>query len=134
MTSSLGEPLKKLVKGANGEYISGNWTLCPSLYTLPMILDYVNKLPNIKVIILPDFTHFISKILADKNFISRKAGGEAFQRFWELAADTLNNFMLTQINLREDLIAITEYHSEYNEVQDTFKIFVPGGKMLEEKI
>jgi len=33
-------------------------------------------------------------------------------------------------NLREDLVIVTEYHSSYNEVADTWEIFVPGGKML----
>jgi len=37
-------------------------------------------MPHIKTIIIPDFTHFISAILADRKFIARKAGGEAFQR------------------------------------------------------
>jgi len=133
ITTSNGEPIKQLVKDDKGNYVSGNWTLCPSLDKLPLILDFVQKLPHIKVVILPDFTHFISKIIADPNFIKRKAGGEAFQRFWELASDTLNNFILSLDYLREDLIIITEYHSEYDESLDSFKIFVPGGKMLEEK-
>jgi len=45
----------------------------------------------------------------------------------------LNNFIISLDNLRDDLIIVTEYHQEYNEQEDIFKIFVPGGKMLEEK-
>lgn len=113
---------------------SGNWLLCKDLSKLETCLKFVSeKLPHIKTIILPDFTHFVSGVIADPAFIKRKAGGEAFQRFWELAGDTLNNFIGSIDDLRDDLIVVTEYHSEYDEVADVYEIFVPAGKMLKEK-
>lgn len=113
--------------------ITGNWTLC-DLYSIEYYLELVDKfMPHIKTLIIPDFTHFLSAIMANKAFISRKSGGEAFQRFWELAGDTLEKLIISIDNLREDLVVITEYHCEYNEVSDTWDLFVPGGKMLQEK-
>lgn len=113
--------------------ITGNWTLC-SLHNIQNYLELIDKyMPNIKTIIIPDFTHFLSAIMANKSFISRKAGGEAFQRFWELAGDTLEKLITSIDELREDLIVITEYHCEYDEVDDDWKLFVPGGKMLNDK-
>ena len=130
ITDSSGKPIKKL----SDDKKSGNWVVISDLKILPKILEYVSKdRPEIKTIILPDFTHFISAIVSDKKFIARKAGGEAFQRFWELAGDALQNFIISIDNLRDDLIVVTEYHAEFDEPSDMFKIFVPGGKMLEEK-
>jgi hypothetical protein len=130
ITDSSGNPIQK----ASPDGKTGNWTIQKDLSKLPTLLNHIsNNRPDITTIILPDFTHFISKILADKAFINRKSGGEAFQRFWELAGDTLNNFIISIDSLREDLIVITEYHAEFNEITGTYKIYVPGGKMLEEK-
>jgi hypothetical protein len=113
--------------------ITGNWAMC-KLDSVENYLQFVDKfMPHIKTIIIPDFTHFISAILANKKFISRKQGGEAFQRFWELAGDVLEKLMISIDDMREDLIVVTEYHCEYNEIADTWEIFVPGGKMLQEK-
>lgn len=114
--------------------LEGNWILCEEIATAEYALKFISdKMPHIKNIFIPDFTHFISAVLANRSFISRKSGGEAFQRFWELAGDTLNGFFLSIDKLREDLIIVTEYHSEYDEIGGVYEIFVPGGKMLKEK-
>lgn len=114
--------------------ITGNFMVMPDLAYLEFWLKVVDKhMPHIKVLILPDFTHYISEILSQKTFISRKSGGEAYQRFWELAADALNNFITSIDALRDDLLVVTEYHCEYVEAVNMFKIFVPGGNMLNDK-
>jgi hypothetical protein len=101
------------------------------------VQTYIEKIakqyPTIKTLIIPDFTHYISNVLSNKQFIERKAGGEAFQRFWELAADLLNAFFNTIAKLRDDLVIVMEFHSEFDEYQNKFQIFVPGGKMITEK-
>lgn len=113
--------------------VTGNY-IVTKLEHIEEYLNFVNLyMPHIKTIFIPDFTHFISAILADRNFIKRKSGGEAFQRFWELAGDVLEKMMISIDSLREDLIVVTEYHSTYNEVSNNWEIFVPGGKMLTEK-
>lgn len=126
------------VKGEKGEIkgYEGNYMVLKTtdLEKVSKTLENIAKsMPHIKTIIIPDFTHYISTILASKNFIMRKAGGEAFQRFWELAGETLNSFFLKASELRDDLIIVIEFHTELNESTGTFQLFVPGGKMLTEK-
>lgn len=121
-----------LIKGKPYE-TSGNYIVC-KLENVKDYLTFINdNMPQIKTIIIPDFTHFISAILANRDFIKRKSGGEAFQRFWELAGDVLESLMIHIDSLRDDLIVVTEYHCEYDENSDNWVIFVPGGKMLTEK-
>ena len=62
-----------------------------------------------------------------------KTGGQAFERFWNMAADTLNNVLHTSDEIREDILDFTEFHAEYNEPLDLFTIYTPAGKMLTEK-
>jgi len=124
----------KLVKSTNPLTITGNYIVMKDVRMLEDWIRFVSvKMPHIKMLILPDFTHYISEVIAQKEFIQRKSGGEAFQRFWELAADALNNFITSIDELREDLLVVTEYHCEFNEATNMFEIFVPGGKMLKDK-
>ena len=125
----------KLLKAPEGSFkVSGNYFVMKDVRHLEDWVKFVSqKMPHIKLLIIPDFTHYISEVIAQKEFIQRKSGGEAFQRFWELAADALNNFITSIDELREDLLVVTEYHCEYNEATNMFEIFVPGGKMLKDK-
>lgn len=114
--------------------LKGNYDVIDTLQELETYLQFIDKqYKSIKNLFLPDFTHYVSRILAQKEFITRKSGGDAYQRFWELAGDALNNFFLSIDDLREDLLVITEFHTEYDEVDGVYKIFVPGGKMLNDK-
>ena len=123
-----------LLKRAAPYTITGNWFVMKDIRYLEDWIKLISsKRTDIKVLILPDFTHYISEVISNKEFIQRKVGGEAFQRFWELAADALNNFITSIDELREDLLVVTEYHCEFNESTGVYEIFVPGGKMLKEK-
>jgi hypothetical protein len=114
--------------------LTGNHIVVRTLQELAAWTHLVNELrPEIHTLILPDFTHYISSIIGSSDFIKRKSGGEAFQRFWELAGDALNGYLTNIDFLREDLIVVTEFHSEYVEEEDSYRIFVPAGKMLQEK-
>lgn len=116
------------------ENLLGNTQMVSELNDLPIWLRFISDhLPWIHTVIIPDFTHFISRVISTDEFINRKAGGEAFQRFWELAAKALRNFILSIDNYREDLIVVTEYHAEYDENLPGYDIFTPAGKMLKEK-
>jgi hypothetical protein len=134
---SLGGPDEALTLMSRNEEVyktSGNHLWVRNISHVAGFLRFISaKMPNIKLIIIPDFTHYLSHIMASKAFIRRKSGGEAFQRFWELAADALNNIVEVIDELREDLVIVTEYHSQYNEVLDKFEVFVPGGQMLNDK-
>ena len=133
-----GHSPSKVMKGLmksdlTGKKFTGNYIIA-DLEDVETLLKFVNIYkPEINTIILPDFTHYISKVLASKSFIMRKSGGEGFQRFWELAGEVLENLMLSIDNLREDLIVVTEYHTEYDADLEEWVIFTPGGKMLTEK-
>lgn len=136
-----GSPLPRLPEFAEmgklvsaGNPIPGNWELMKSIPDVEKYLTVIsNKMPHIKTVIIPDFAHFISKLIASDSFKQRSVGGQAFARFWDLAADSLNAFFLKADSLREDLIIVTEFHSEWDEAEQTFRIKVPSGKMLADK-
>jgi hypothetical protein len=79
--STIAQTLEQVMKSDKEVKVTGNWIICKKLKDLETYLKWVSlKMPLIKTIILPDFTHFISEVIADPAFIGRKAGGEAFQR------------------------------------------------------
>jgi len=124
--------MKELVQ--KKEHIPGNWAIMPDIKSVESNLKVIsNYMPHIKTVIIPDFTHYISKILASESFMKANSGGGAFARFWDLAAASLNAFFLAADSLRDDLIIVLEFHAEYNDTEEVFQIFVPGGKMLSEK-
>jgi hypothetical protein len=116
------------------KHLPGNVVICKDIKELPDWLYFVDKhMPWIHTVILPDFTHYISEIISSTEFIERKIGGEAYQRFWELAAYALRGFILASDNIRPEIFVVTEYHAEYNEEQGRYQVFTSGGKMLTEK-
>lgn len=116
------------------EMLKGNIALVDQLVSIPIWLKFISEhLPWVHTAIIPDFTHFISKHVSTDDFINRKAGGEAYQKFWEMAATVLKNFINSIDNYRHDLIVVTEYHAEYDENLQGYDIFSPAGKMLKEK-
>jgi hypothetical protein len=116
------------------ENMPGSIAVVKDIQHLPLWLNFVSShMPWIHTVILPDFTHFISEIISKKTFIERKQGGDAYQRFWELAGDALQSFILATDSLRPDLFVVTEYHAELNEALGSTHIFSSGGKMLNEK-
>ena len=129
-----GQTWAKLTSSEPGTLdVTGNWSVVPSIPALEAYMKFVDRqMPHIKVIIIPDFTHYISKVIASNEFRDTK-GGKAFERFWTLAADSLQSFFLTVDRLRDDLIVVTEFHADYDDTLGHFKIFVPAGKMLSEK-
>lgn len=112
--------------------ITGNFVYCSDMTHVANCKRFVAKcMPNIRIILTTDFTHFVSNILTTKKFRSRKKGGEAFERFWDLAADALINILLVSDELPNNLIDITEFHSgDYDESTGTLNIYVPAGNML----
>jgi hypothetical protein len=120
--------------GLKRSNLNGNIAIVKDIVYLPLWLKFVDiHMPWIHTVILPDFTHFISEIISKKAFIDRKQGGDAFQKFWELAADALQSFILSTDSLRKDLMVVTEYHADFNENLGSTGIFSSGGKMLNEK-
>jgi nicotinamide riboside kinase len=118
-----------------GTTITGNFAMVSDMKYVSDYLKFIDKhMPHIKNVFIADFTHFISTIIASKEFMSRKQGGQAFERYWDLAADSLNQLLLSvDLLQRRELIVVIEFHSAYSSEDDIYKIFVPAGKMLTEK-
>lgn len=145
LLKSLGLPLESnlvtnIIQGIEsnrdikGLTITGNYALTQDLATVQYYLKLIHyRMPQIKLAILPDFTHYLSTLIGSDEFIGRKEGGEAYQRYLDLAAAVLKNFFTVVDTLREDLIVITEYHSEFDPFDDKHILFVNGGKMVREK-
>ena len=116
------------------ENILGNVQLVKDLTEIPVWLKFVDiHMPWVDTVILADFTHFISEVISDKNFIERKHGGEAYQRFWELAGVALTSFITGIDNYRNDLLVITEFHADFDEKLNSYQLYTPAGKMITEK-
>lgn len=116
------------------KHLSGNVILCENLENLQLFINFVNKwMPWIHTIILPDFTHFITETITSSGFIARKANGEQYAKYLDLAADSLRGFITSADKLRKELIVVTEYHVELIEATGVYEIFTPGGKLLKEK-
>lgn len=113
---------------------TGNWAKVPDMKALQVYMKLIaNQMPHIKMIVIPDFTHYINEVITSDEFRDTR-GGKAFERFYSLAADALNSFILTADKIRDDIIVVTEYHAEYDEELEHFRIYVPQGKMLKEKL
>lgn len=130
--------LKKLYEMQAGKLkrknLTGNLSIVKDLNHLSTWIKFISKqMPWIHTIILPDFTHYISEVISSTSFIERKQGGDAYQRFWELAGSALRNFITVSDQIRDDIMIVTEFHAEYNAEEGQFEIFTPGGKMLTEK-
>jgi hypothetical protein len=116
------------------ENFEGSIVIVKNIDHLKHWLNFVSQMmPWVHTVILPDLTHFISEVISEESFIQRKAGGDAFQKFWELGGSTLRNILLHSDYLRDDLIVITEYHTVFSESENNYQLYVPAGKMLTEK-
>src|SRR3954470_13551414 len=105
------------------KHLPGNVVICKDLKEIPEWLYFVERfMPWIHTIILPDFTHYISEVISTPAFIERKAGGEAYQRFWELAAYALRGFILAADSIRPDLFVVSEYHVEFNIEEQAYEV------------
>lgn len=116
------------------EHIPGSVFFAPTFDHLKLCLQFIDKLmPWIHTVILPDFTHFITAVITSDVFLNQNSSGQAYQRYLKLAADAFKNFISESDNLRKDLVIVTEYHTEFNEAENVYELFVPGGKMVKEK-
>ncbi len=113
---------------------TGNYIVCSEVKYVEYYQTFISRfMPSINMIFLADFTHWVSYILRSPSFRKQTSGGGAFERFWTLAADTLDNIILAADTLRDDIIVYTEYHAEYHQDTDTYRVFVPAGNMLNDK-
>jgi hypothetical protein len=114
--------------------VTGNIAVVESFKELSYWTSIVDRfMPEIHTLLMPDFTHYISAITGSVKFIEQKSGGQAFQRFWDLAGEALNAYFTNVDSLRYNLVVVTEFHAEFVEVEEEYRILVPSGKMLQEK-
>lgn len=114
--------------------ISGDYVLVSDVKYVKDYKLFVSRfMPSKKIILSPDFTHYISYIIQTPVFMSRKQGGEAFQRFWDLAADVLRNVILSSDELRDDILDFTEFHMILDKDLELLEVYTPAGNMLVEK-
>lgn len=126
---------KMIRQSLTPDVLSGNTMLVnKDIKDAAIFMGFISRwMPWIKTIIIPDFTHFISAVVSDDEFISRRIGNEAYQKFWELSADLLRTFILSIDDLRDDLIVVIEFHTSWDEKRGRYELFVPAGQMLKEK-
>lgn len=101
-----------------------------------------DNLPNVKYIVLEDFTHFFSARIFSKKFLNRTIGGEAFQRWNDFGASVFSAIFATsyvdehgrevEYTLRDDLYIIILHHTEVKE--DGSVGFKSAGKLLDNTI
>lgn len=112
--------------------VTGNRIIEPDVKKITTYLKFVDKfMPHINVVFLADFTHFMSKIISSETFQKRSSGGQAFQRYLDLAVDSLNNCFLVVDELqRDDLIIVSEFHVQLKDEDGYYDVFLTAGKML----
>lgn len=88
--------------------------------------------PEVKYLIVEDFTHFFSARIFSANFLSRNSGGEAFQRWNDFGASVFRALFLKAQELRDDLFIVVLHHTETKE--DGTVGFKSAGKLLDNVI
>jgi hypothetical protein len=115
-----------------GVNYEGHYIVCPDVTYVKYWCQFIEKyMPHIKNIFLPDFSHYITNIIATEEFKNKgKTSGGAYGRYTDMAIDTVHTFFTTNINsLRDDIIVVIEFHIEQKEGESS-TIFVPSGNMI----
>lgn len=105
----------------------GNYFVSPHMLDIPIISDFLQLFrPEIKILILADFTHFLTNITGTDKFQNTAGYG----KFAKLAIESLNVFFTTAIDkMPDDMFVVTEFHLEERDDKEP-GIFVPSGQML----
>lgn len=120
--------------GSGKKYVNKtNKFITNSLTDVPSYLKEINdKKPEIKYILVDDFSHYFNTRVMDKTFIARKIGNDAFAKWNELAADTLPIITGNSESFRDDLFIAFNAHTELND-DGVISLRTPG-KLLEKSI
>lgn len=66
--------------------VTGDYVICSEVKFYTGIKKFVNDyMPDKKIILTTDFTHLINYIMQSESFRNKKAGGEAFQKYWGMS-------------------------------------------------
>lgn len=119
--------------GSSKQYIVGkNRIQTKELTAVPAVLTKVNTdMPEIKVVLIEDLTHYFNARTTSDAFMARKLGNDAFARWGELANDVARVIDVGS-NFRDDLTIVYNAHTEKND-QDLVVLLTPG-KLLDRDI
>ena len=119
--------------GNEGYVIGQNLIITSELDTIRGTIDAIsNQAPNVKYVVLEDFTHFFSARIFSDKFLARKNGGEAFQRWTDFAASVFDALFKNIEKWREDMYIIIVHHTEIKD--DGTVGFKSAGKLLDNSI
>jgi len=116
---------------------TGNLIKTDELQKLPAIIRHIDEeRPEIKYLIIDDFTHFFNARTQSNDFRSKTAGGAAFKKYADLAADTFAGLFKRELELRDDLTIIHHFHVENGEdVNGAMRqLLKTPGKLLDREI
>lgn len=114
--------------------VTGDWQMVQVLANVEPMKKFVSLyMPKKRIILTHDFGHYINYYMQDPEFRNRRSGNQAFERFWDLAADSVKHVFFSPNIMRSDMIDIAEFHIQIDSEMEKYDIFTPGGKMLQEK-
>ncbi len=121
-------------QGAATKFVVGrNKVINNQITALPTLLKLINDTkPEVKYILVDDFTHYFNSRLMSPGFIARKMGNDAFAKWNELAADTLPVITGVVDTFRDDLFIVFNAHTSMND--DGIVSLQTPGKLLENSI
>jgi hypothetical protein len=96
-------------------------------------IAHISKnMPEIKCVVLEDFTHFFSARIFSKKFMGMNSGNEAFQRWNVFGASVYQSLFAQAQDWRTDLYIVVIHHTE---VKDDGTVgFKSAGKLLDNTI
>jgi hypothetical protein len=115
---------------------TGNLIVSNNLRAIPKILKDINdNRPEVKYILIDDFTHFFNAETRSDPFRARKNGGEAFARWDDFAALVYKTVFEQADEYRENLTVIIHFHVQESEGFDGPRIFLKTpGRLLDNQI
>lgn len=130
-------------RGAKKNYLpydketnKGNFIKNNSLKALPKIINTIaTERPEVKYLVVEDFTHMFNAYTLSDEFRKRSAGGEAFKRYADFGADAYSAMFGKVKDIRADLWLILHFHAEsyMSDSGDKLKIKTPGS-LLEREV
>lgn len=124
----------KSLVGSSDLVVTGHNRMASRLQSVAMLKQFVSLyMPEKKIILTHDFSHYINYIVASNEFRAQKSGDQAFARFWTLAADALGNVFQAADTMPAHMVDVTEFHIQLDPEMNKYDIFTTAGKMLQEK-
>jgi len=117
-----------------GDYVKGkNLLTTNELDMLNPTITLISKdKPEIKYIIVEDFTHYFTARILSQTFLNRNTGNEAFQRWTDFGASVYQALFLNSSVWRDNLYIIILHHTDIKE--DGSIGFKSAGKLLDNTI